>query len=313
MKYSIIIPVHNNEKTIERAVNSIISQKGFEVQVILVENGSSDFSRNKCEYLAKTYSCVECYINDVIGVSAARNLGLAKVTGDIIGFCDADDYYLDGAFDFVNECFSNNQISMLITGLITQTAGKEYKKITKKSKIISSHDAIEQILCNPKVMGSVWNKFYSKEILRNIMFPENITHLEDGYFNINVLSKNKSVKILLCNKATYCYVFNPNSVTARLKNDFDKHGRMKYYYSLYGILKDMQLAEKEKSYVKNAMYRLAAENIFRDDVKIDYKKYNFLLQEVKKYYFIFLCGFYKYDVKHKIKLLLIGVLAIIKH
>lgn len=92
MKYSIIVPVHNAESTITRCVESVVSQN-VDLQVILIENGSSDRSANECEILSQKYNCVEYYQSKLSGVSYARNIGLDKAEGDIIGFCDADDYY----------------------------------------------------------------------------------------------------------------------------------------------------------------------------------------------------------------------------
>ena len=92
MKYSIIVPVHNAESTITRCIESIVNQN-VGLQVILIENGSTDDSASVCEILSRKYDCVEYYQSKLSGVSNARNIGLNKADGDIIGFCDADDYY----------------------------------------------------------------------------------------------------------------------------------------------------------------------------------------------------------------------------
>lgn len=117
MKYSIIVPVHNAESTITRCVESVVSQN-VDLQVILIENGSSDRSANECEILSQKYNCVEYYQSKLSGVSNARNIGLDKADGDIIGFCDADDYYEPNSLKKVSKIFEQYEIDIVYMGFI---------------------------------------------------------------------------------------------------------------------------------------------------------------------------------------------------
>ena len=101
LKVSIIIPVHNSNKTLDFCINSIIMQNYGNIECILIENGSSDNSRAKCIEYTKKYNNVLFKSTEIMGVSNARNLGLEIASGDIIGFCDADDFLENNAVSTV--------------------------------------------------------------------------------------------------------------------------------------------------------------------------------------------------------------------
>ena len=103
MKISIIIPVYNAENTIERCVQSFLVQNYSDLELLLIEDHSEDYSYEKCLELKKKYSQVLVFQNEGKGVSSARNHGLCNSTGDYVFFLDSDD------------CISNNTIFDLLT------------------------------------------------------------------------------------------------------------------------------------------------------------------------------------------------------
>lgn len=117
MKISIIVPVYNAEKTIEYCIDSIITQKTkFEIELILVEDYSTDRSYEICLALKKKYTEIKLYRTNGKGVSAARNTGLSHSTGDVVGFCDSDDIYEKDVFEKVRLFFENKDIDIVIGG-----------------------------------------------------------------------------------------------------------------------------------------------------------------------------------------------------
>ena len=96
VEISIIIPVYNAEKTLERCVNSILSQDFTDFELILVDDGSSDKSGQLCQAFASRDSRVRVFHQNNGGVSSARNVGLDNASGKWITFCDSDDYVLPG-------------------------------------------------------------------------------------------------------------------------------------------------------------------------------------------------------------------------
>ena len=305
MKYSIIVPVYNAESTITRCIESIVNQN-VGLQVILIENGSTDDSASVCEILSRKYECVEYYQSKLSGVSHARNIGLDKADGDIIGFCDADDYYEPDCLEKVSNIFEQHEIDIVYMALYIVNNNTITLRAVKNERIINSFEAIDNVVCNPCVMGSVWNKFFRKEIIEGHRFSDELSYLEDGYFNVEILNDNKNIKIYLSKEPGYNYVENINSATNNYQKLFDENNKLKYVNALEKMLSLPGIRCKEKRYIKAAIFRVVVENIENPYVRKKPEIYNGLYYDIKKNYISYFSHLFSYDVKHKIKLLLIG-------
>lgn len=305
MKYSIIVPVYNAESTITRCIESIVNQN-VGLQVILIENGSTDDSASVCEMLSRKYDCVEYYQSKLSGVSHARNIGLDKADGDIIGFCDADDYYEPDCLEKVSNIFEQHEIDIVYMALYIVNNNTITLRAVKNERIINSFEAIDNVVCNPCVMGSVWNKFFRKEIIEGHRFSDELSYLEDGYFNVEILNDNKNIKIYLSKEPGYNYVENINSATNNYQKLFDENNKLKYVNALEKMLSLQGIRCKEKRYIKAAIFRVVVENIENPYVRKKPEIYNGLYYDIKKNYISYFSHLFSYDVKHKIKLLLIG-------
>lgn len=176
MKISIIVPVYNAEKTIEYCIDSIIAQKTkFEMELILVEDYSTDSSYEICLALEKKYTEIKLYQTNGKGVSAARNTGLSHSTGDVIGFCDSDDIYENGVFEKVRVFFENKEIDIVIGGFYyskkesLNTVVQETHSHNRQ-RSVDGHLLYNMILNDGRILGSVCNKFYRAESIRNFFF-----------------------------------------------------------------------------------------------------------------------------------------------
>lgn len=122
MKISIIVPVYNAEKTIEYCIDSIITQKTkFEIELILVEDYSTDRSYEICLALKKKYTEIKLYRTNGKGVSAARNTGLSHSTGDVVGFCDSDPIFIT-AFSVATGKLGIKSIYRCVAPIVTYCA-----------------------------------------------------------------------------------------------------------------------------------------------------------------------------------------------
>ena len=92
MKYSVIIPVYNSEKTIKRCIDSITLQNRSDVEIIVINDGSTDESESICKALQNEHENIIYIHQENGGVSSARNLGLSVATGEFVMFVDSDDY-----------------------------------------------------------------------------------------------------------------------------------------------------------------------------------------------------------------------------
>lgn len=308
---SIIVPVHNAEETLVRCIESLENNE-IQLQIILIENNSIDTSYEVCRKLEEAYSNVELLVSKKSGVSAARNKGLLYAKGKIIGFCDADDYYEPHAVDRIIELFCDYDIDMVISSFELICGGDYKMNMLPHNKVINSTETIKNIACNPVVMGSVWNKFYKRKLIDGIRFEEDLTHLEDGYFNYEILTKNRNCKILLSDIKTYNYIYNPNSTTSVLSNCYDEDCNLKYIVSLDRAQKRLKLENNEKEYIMDQIFKLSVLDIWNENLK-DYPNcYNKLYDNIRKYFFKFIKHGLIFDKKGRIKILIKAVVTMVK-
>lgn len=242
---TIIVPAHNAENTIERCVNSILVQDIKELEVIIIENASTDNTLKKCYKIAEKDNRVIVYHNDEAGTSKARNIGLKYAQGDIIGFCDADDYV--ERFDIGEICyyFNEEKYDILVFGynLVDMNGNLIKSNIESGLCIDSSESLIRNVLFNKSIMGSLWNKFFRAEILKKIYFDENLSYCEDTHFIVKVLDKYKNLKVKYIPRVIYNYVNNMDSVTNNYVNVFNDE-QIKYVQAMEKIRSDCKLSDE---------------------------------------------------------------------
>jgi len=280
-KISIIVPVHNNEKTVEKSVLSVLSPN---VEVVLVENNSVDNSYSVCKELARNDDRIVVVQTKERGVSAARNIGLTVASGTIIGFCDADDEYVNGWEAIVKREFVKDRELKV---LITRFARNCYDVCCQKSKrhrhrYLFPEEAIKYVMLDYEIMGSVWNKFYRKEVLEGILFNNKLDYCEDTYFNVEVFSKKESNKVLLVDTVTYIYKENIDSATHSTERLFDDNGNLKYIAAVQQVINNVSLTKKCLTYARCAICRLAMSNIM---LCFTENQYNKMLYQVKSNFF----------------------------
>lgn len=304
---SIIVPVHNSENTLENCLNSILIQDVDEI--ILVDDHSTDDSEIIMEN-HKNDPRVHCYKSDGYGVSAARNYGLAHASCDIIGFCDSDDTEEMGMSEIVKKEFSKRQgIEVLITAFNTlvytdNTVIREVHRI-RGEKRFGKEEIIEHVICDSDIMGSVWNKFFKKNILINIEFDRQLTHCEDMDFVIRALLNCEDYDVFASTYITYNYIHREDSATNDLSKIIDhKTGELKYNVAMYKILSLNGISEEIRKYIYYNIFLLSLSHITRYDLpektEIILKKH---LADYKRYFFSLFRIAKKNNIKCLIKLL----------
>ena len=211
MKYSVIIPVYNVEKYIDRCLKSIISQNYDDLEIIVIDNGSTDSSGSICDTYASEYSNISVYHIENHGVGAARNFGLSKARGEFIYFVDSDDYLVGNLFaEFEDKLVPD--LDLLVFSYYNSfeqelTERNRTKKCLPYSGLYDKNDFIKIFtdLFLSDMLYTVWNKFYRREFLikTNISF-EKYELGEDVRFNLNVY-RNVN-KVYLSQDSYYVYV-----------------------------------------------------------------------------------------------------------
>lgn len=220
-KISIIIPVYNAEKYIEKCILSLIIQTYKEIEIILINDGSTDNSLKICKKFEQIDDRIKVYSKDNGGVSSARNLGISKANGKYICFVDSDDI-VDVDFCEIlitNLENSNSDLSCCGYKIIKNNKEEKINKKVKKVKYVIESKYME-LLKNYK--GFLCNKLYKKEIIdkNNLKLNESISMCEDLLFNFQYLDKCR--KIVCSNEKKYNYIINNSGLSRGLsKTWFD--------------------------------------------------------------------------------------------
>jgi glycosyltransferase involved in cell wall biosynthesis len=171
---SIIVPVYNVELYIEQCIESIISQTYMNIEIILVDDGSTDNSPFVCDEYAKKDSRIKVIHKSNGGLSSARNAGLKKALGDYIGFIDSDDYISPTMFQYLMNNMDEN-VGIVSCQIFTDSYGK-----IGIFRCGDSINAIKDIKADEYLRESLflkasfvaWNKLYRKSFIDNIYFEE---------------------------------------------------------------------------------------------------------------------------------------------
>ena len=275
-RVTIIVPVYNTEKYLSRCLESIIQQTYKNLEILLINDGSTDESLNICRKYEKIDERISIINNINSGVSKSRNDGLEVATGEYIYFSDSDDFLERNAIEYmVNFC--KEQVSdLLICGYYEDIDGKREKK-EWENRFISIEDAQNSILDPNGVGGYLWNKFFKKDIIDayHIRFDEKISIWEDLLFVMKYVSKCESIHILNKSIYTYCrrndsavsyHWFNKRLLTQidaieTIKKDIsmtdkvEKLLNMRLVCCCLGIIRSMSLSSQYDKHVINKCNR----------------------------------------------------------
>lgn len=206
---SVIIPAYNAEKYIQRAICSVLNQTYSNCEIIIVNDGSTDSTREAVEFFSKNDDRVRLINTENGGVSRARNIGIEAAKGEYISFLDADDELYPDALEMMRNCLLNADADICTTWCVR---GNNPKGISSGNiEIWDSNLAIIKILEDHPATYAVWAKLYRAEKIKHIKFPEGKRVHEDSYFIfLCILS---GMKIVVCDNITYRYHVTQNSAS----------------------------------------------------------------------------------------------------
>lgn len=208
---SIIVPIYNAEKYIERCIKSIIDQDYKDIEIILIDDGSKDNSNKICKKLKEYDDRIKFITNyKNRGVSNARNIGIENSNGKYIAFVDADDYIEK---DIYINLYNNIKINNVDLAVCSYTNSDKKINNLNEEKIrqISKEDFFIEVLENKQIKGYVHNKLFKSEIIKekNIRFNEKVYICEDLLFVCEYAKYCN--KIIINNKKLYHYLRNESS------------------------------------------------------------------------------------------------------
>ncbi len=288
---SVIIPVYNNENDIERCIKSALSQQNVEVQVIVVDDGSTDGTAKIVDNYASKNGNLICIHKENGGASTARNIGLDKAEGEYIFFLDGDDYIEQDALYQLYNAAIVNDVDMVISNFCTRDAkGNLIKKFEipmyAKDKKISEYDYWKLNAEDSTYITSVvWTKLYRRKLWDTVRFPEGIIH-EDEFVQAPLVNNCSGIFVL--DKVLYNQCLSDDSVMRRpfnyknLASSKARAERTKYlmgkgYYDMalynFGFGTRMMILGKNSLKDKKS----------REEIARQYKEYKSIAKELSKY------------------------------
>lgn len=276
---SVIIPVYNVEKYIEECVESIINQTYKNMEIILVDDGSTDNSGKICDEYIEKDERIKVIHKKNGGLSSARNEGIKIANGKYLTFIDSDDYITS---DMIEELYlsltkTNSDIS------ICKTTTKENKlnhETNNDILIFDSHDAIKEILLDRLFTTSATSKLYKKDLFDNIEYP--IGMIYEDYATTYKLF-HLADKISYIPSYKYYYRYNNEGIT---KSKFTNK-QLDYFKVSKELISFMH--ENYKDLVpyaqkRNSSYAVSFFRFMCQSNKYEGKTAEFLIREFKSYF-----------------------------
>jgi len=197
MKYSVIIPVYNAEKTLERCVSSLLRQSFSDYEIILVNDGSADNSLALCRAYEKKYANIIAVDKKNGGASSARNAGLDTASGDYILFVDSDDYVEGNYFEMLETCDLPNGL-LVFTNKWERNGTNELiqRQIRNDMNDKSLFEKVRYMIDSRTINGPV-SKKYSRRLIEahHLRFDEKMPVAEDFIFGLSYLLQCEDVRI----------------------------------------------------------------------------------------------------------------------
>lgn len=196
--FSIVIPVYNAKASLGRCVDSWLCQTKKDLEIILVDDGSSDGSKELCDELAKNHSgtCLRVIHQANSGVSAARNAGIRAAEGEFLLFTDSDDYVEPDYLEKMAALQENSDVDLVLCGYHHLYDGADIVKVPGETHVSTMAEFQQEFLelYKKSDLNMPWNKLYRKALAG--VFDTSLSLGEDLLFNLEYLSKCRRVAVL---------------------------------------------------------------------------------------------------------------------
>ena len=208
-KVSVIVPIYNVEKYLKKCIESIINQSYQNIEILLINDGSTD----NCENICKTYQLsdkrIKYYKKENGGLSSARNMGIDHATGTYLMFVDSDDFIDSMMVEKLINLAKKYDASIVECNYFEILENQKTIFKPMQDKIYSSNEAIVALIKNCGITPTAWNKLYATKLFKDIRYKEGIYH-EDEEIIVKLLSNCS--KIVETRYPLYFYVKRNGSI-----------------------------------------------------------------------------------------------------
>ena len=267
-KISIIVPIYNAQKTIERCIDSILNQDFSDFELILIDDGSKDNSGKICDTYAGKDQRVRVIHKENSGVSASRNLALREAKGEYLQFLDADDWITPNATRLLVESMETNDCDMVIADFYRVIGERlSHKGSIDEDGVLSREEFANNMMENPAdfYYGVLWNKLYKRSIIEKYQLCMNpkISWCEDFMFNLEYIRHCENIFVLQV--PIYYYVKTKGSLVSQsmslTKTIKTKMMVFEYYNDFYKQVLTEEEYEKKRLQIYSYLTDMASDEI----------------------------------------------------
>lgn len=287
VKVSIIMPVFNDEQYLEESINTVINQTLNDIELICINDGSTDDSLNILCKLKKKHDFIKIYSQYNQGSGKARNNGIEKATGEYVAFLDSDDRFIENdALEKMYECGIKYDADMVSANL---------KGITIKNELVNNDDGVERFVKENIISGNEYGIPYAfyKNIFKtsflnkyNLRFPD-LKRGQDPVFLSEIITKVKKIPVLPID--LYGFRYAATGGLSKINTFEKKWDYIKHFRETFNILKNagfIEILEKYKeklflfiNHAENSSDEIVY-NIFQEIFREDFN----ILNECEKYF-----------------------------
>ena len=233
---SIILPAYNCENTIEECINSVLAQTYTDWELIIVNDGSKDNTKELCEHIARRDNRVLVFSSTKNeGVVKARNYALKKAQGEYVAFIDSDDQYSSDMLEKMVNTAMEKDCDIVVCGYYERYSDCSLIQKRPSAHGMKSERQFFPMLFENGILGFLWNKVYRKSMLLEGEYSFDLNVCEDLYLNCKLLMQSRKIYVL--QDCLYYYYMNPDSVTHNMDKLIDKQGNWKYLLAYKNIEK----------------------------------------------------------------------------
>ncbi len=268
---SVILPIYNVEKYLERAVESVNNQTYTNLEIILVDDGSTDSSGTICDEMSLRDNRIKVIHKQNGGVSDARNVGKSIATGQYILFIDPDDFINEKMIEIlVNniQAYDADVSCCQYMDVYDNNSFPQYSDVRTK-KLINREEFLKEYLYDTYITASVCTKLMKREISDKIDFPVGKVY-EDAFYHLELA---KTADRFICiTKPLYYYYHRTNSITTKPYRKENMYA-IEAYNNYLRYIEDTYEGKLKKSLRKSALFRLIHANFGVFDKMIVEKDY----------------------------------------
>ena len=277
---SVIVPVYNVEKYLERCVKSIVAQTYKDLEILLIDDGSTDKSGKMCDDFQQTDSRIKAFHKQNGGLSDARNYGIEHSAGEFISFVDSDDYIDEKMLETLHRLITENDADLAVCSAMDVFEGKEVTQVKEIKEFNLNKVESYKYMLRGDGIPSACNKLYKRQTVGDVKFPVGKLY-EDGFFTPQILKKVE--KTAVTSKPMYYYFRRADSITTKpfRKGDLDV---IEAYDKCVKQVKELcpeALPYAEFRY-RNAYFNVLDKMLMRDDCK-EIPEYKQVVKYLKKH------------------------------